>query len=101
MQWGTYERVNTASQHQTRSRGFALGLTLLAIAGAAAGQSRRETAAPRKCDAACLTAAMDDFLTKMLAHRMDSIKISPRALVFVNTHPGRLDDNPLTRVKAI
>ena len=70
-----------------------LGLSAASFAGPAAA----ETA----CDAACLTGQMEDYLAKMLAHRVDAIPLAPGALVFLNTNSSRLDEIPLGHVKTI
>lgn len=80
---------------------ISLGVALLAIAGSAAAQNRKNTATTPKCDGACLTTAMEDFLAKTVGHRASEIKIAPDALIYFNTTPGKLEDNPLARAKAI
>jgi hypothetical protein len=81
-----------------RITALALGLVVIANAGA---QNRRSVTAGSTCDAACLTAAMDDYLAKVIGHRTSEIRIAPRALVFFNTHAGALDRNPLARAKSV
>ncbi len=44
---------------------------------------------------------MDDYLVKIIGHWFGAIKLSPGALIFVNTLPAALDQNPLGRVKAV
>jgi hypothetical protein len=68
---------------------------VIALAGAVAAKGQRQ------CDAACLTAAMDDYLAKAIGHRTGEIKAAAGALVFVNTRPSRLEEIPLGRVKAL
>lgn len=53
------------------------------------------------CDAACLTAAMDEYLAKVVGRRFGGTRLSADALIFVNTRPAALDENPLGRAKAI
>jgi hypothetical protein len=57
--------------------------------------------AAAQCDASCLTAAMDDYLAKVISHRTGEIRIAPHALIYYNTHAGTLDQNPLGRAKTI
>lgn len=60
-----------------------------------------QSGAPATCDTHCLTAAMDDYLAKVISRRTSEIKIAPNALIYYNTHVGALEQNPLRRVKAI
>ena len=75
---------------------LAVGATLASLPAVA--QTTTRTGA---CDTACLAAAMDDYLAKVIGHRTGEIKIAPNALIYFNTHAGALDQNPLGRVKAI
>ena len=77
----------------SRTRALVAALAWITIAGSAAAQNKPGSAA--------LTALMDDYLTKMLAHRTSEIKLAPDALLFLNTHPSRMEENPLARVRAI
>jgi hypothetical protein len=74
------------------SKVTSIGL-LLAFACTAQAQSR--------CDAACLSVTMNDYLAKTTGHRASEIRVSRDALIYFNTHAGRLDENPLGRARTI
>ena len=83
------------------SRGaLRLALCLALMCMPAVAQKKVRDAASA-CNPACLTAAMNDYLEKVISHRTTEIKIAPDALVFFNTHAGTLDQNPLLRVKEV
>src|SRR3974390_3078088 len=58
------------------------------------------TIAP-ECDSFCLTAAMHEYLSKMLANQANAVKVASNATIYVNTHSSKLEDNPLLRAKHI
>ena len=78
-----------------------LGIAAILLGGHLSAQSKSGGPNVTGCDAACLTATVDDFLTKTTTQRTSAIKIAPNALVFINTEPSKLDQSPLTSVKAI
>jgi hypothetical protein len=53
------------------------------------------------CDSSCLTSAMNDYLSKMLAHQTGAIRLAPNAMVYVNSHPIGLNEVPMGRAKEI
>ena len=75
----------------------ALVMLSVSLGASATAQSKPSS----DCNASCLTAVMEDFLAKTTAHQTGSIKVAPDAMIYVNTHPVRLDEIPLTRVKEI
>ena len=85
----------------TLFRAFALGLVIITVSGTADAQNNVKAPTAPRCDAACLTTAMDDYLTKMLGHRTDAIQVASDARIFLNTQSSRLHLNPLSRVKEI
>lgn len=78
-----------------------LGLVLMTLAVPGRARAGRHTSSISKCDAKCLTAAMDEVLEKFLTHRAYEIKVSQNAQIYVNTRASRLEDVPLGRVKEI
>ncbi len=83
-----------------KHRVSALALALIA-AGAAAAGSKKSPAAVTPCGVSCLSAAMDDFLSKTFSRRTGEINLAPGALVYFNTNAGKLDGNPLVRARTV
>jgi hypothetical protein len=78
-----------------------LGLVVMTLACPGWAQAGTHATPVSKCDAMCLTTAMDDVLEKFLTHRTNEIKVAPNVQIYVNTHASRLEDVPLLRVKEI
>ena len=83
------------------SRRAGLAFVLAVIACAAGPQDQGTSPAGSGCDAACLTAIMEDFLAKTMARRAADIELSSHALLYVNTRPATLEEHPMGRVKTI
>jgi hypothetical protein len=88
-----------ANQKPYRSALTLLVCLIIACLPAAAQNDVQHAAGA--CDASCLSAAMDDYLARVVSHRTSEIRIAPDALIFFNTHAAKLDENPLGRVKTV
>lgn len=78
-----------------------LAVAMVAVALPGVAQTKKQVPAVVGCDSPCLNEAMDDALTKILAHQTNEIRVAPNALIYVNTHASRLQDVPLIRAKEI
>ena len=78
-------------------------ISIISVTVTAVAQTQESKGIPSgsKCDSSCLTAAMNDYLSKMLARDSSAIKIRPNATIYVNTHLSKLEENPLLHAKQI
>jgi hypothetical protein len=44
---------------------------------------------------------VNDYLSSMLARQPGALKVAPNVTIYVNTHPEKLEENPLLRAKEI
>ena len=64
-------------------------------------KSATKAPAVSHCDSSCLTAGMNDYLSKMLAHQTGAIRLAANAMIYVNSHPIGLNEVPMGRAKEI